>query len=335
MVGRLMGPEQATEFSFDVLLIDDICSFLTPRLVTRVKQSGSEVIGVFAPPDGSDAKRRLLECGISDVIEADATPTEFVDTAVSALAHRVAVPLEHPPGAHTRTVGVVGTTDGVGATEVAIGLAQTIPEPAAVSLVDLDPVWPSVAQRLDLPVHPNIRSALDATLHSGDLVSATHPVGRLRVIGGVADHGAASQIAQAEASALFEELGSLSDVVVVDMGAFDRAIRGSIGRLDSVMLVGTGDPVGVTRLLRGIERLLDSADPRTAVAVVNMTPAKRFHGSEIRREIQEVFPHTPVVLLPFDRRVAEAAWEGERLSKGRFHKAVARMARLVGEGSSE
>lgn len=331
IVGRLMGPEQAAETSFDVLFIDDICSFLTPRLVSEVKQSGAEVVGVFAPTDGSDAKRHLLECGISDVIESDATPIEFVEKAASAMTHRV-VPIEQSAGSASRAVGVLGTTDGVGATEVAIALAQEIPGPAKVCLVDLDPTWPSVAQRLDLPMHPNIRSALDATLHhTGEIGSSIHRVGDVGVIGGVADQGSATPVAHAEASALLEDLGRLSDVVIADMGAVGPAIRGLIGRLESVVLIGTGDPVGVTRLLRSAEQLLDLAEPRATALIVNMTPRKRFHGSEIRREIQDAFPRIPVVMLPFDRRIAEAAWEGRQLARGPFRKAVGRMARLVAQ----
>ena len=74
VVARLMGSEQVLASRFDVLLIDDICSFLTPRLVSLVKERGSGVLGVFDPGDGPDAKRRLLECGISDVIESGAEP---------------------------------------------------------------------------------------------------------------------------------------------------------------------------------------------------------------------------------------------------------------------
>ena len=84
-----MSADQATGQTFDVLLIDDVCSFLTPMLVTILKQSGREVIGVYLPEDGSDAKRRLLECGISDVIESGASGEEFLSKVTATLAHRV------------------------------------------------------------------------------------------------------------------------------------------------------------------------------------------------------------------------------------------------------
>ena len=52
IVDRVMGADQAASTSFDVLLIDDVCSFLTPRLVAVVKQAGAEVIGVYMPEIG-------------------------------------------------------------------------------------------------------------------------------------------------------------------------------------------------------------------------------------------------------------------------------------------
>ncbi|HUP17291.1 MAG TPA: hypothetical protein VM848_14720, partial [Acidimicrobiia bacterium] len=36
IVDRVMTPDQASDAGFDVLLIDDVCSFLTPRLVTML-----------------------------------------------------------------------------------------------------------------------------------------------------------------------------------------------------------------------------------------------------------------------------------------------------------
>jgi hypothetical protein len=67
-----MGPEQAMADQFDVLLIDDVCSFLTPRLVRGLRDRGREVVGVYSPADAPDAKRHLLESGITDVIESNA-----------------------------------------------------------------------------------------------------------------------------------------------------------------------------------------------------------------------------------------------------------------------
>ena len=52
---RVMGLEQAVGDEYEVLLIDDVCSFLTPRLVRNVREMGREIVGVYDPVDAHDA----------------------------------------------------------------------------------------------------------------------------------------------------------------------------------------------------------------------------------------------------------------------------------------
>jgi Flp pilus assembly CpaE family ATPase len=324
-----MGPEQALEAECEVLLIDDVCSFLTPRLVSAVKGEGLGVVGVFSPADGSDAKRRLLECGISDVIESDATPEEFLEKVRATMAHRP-VETETAPGKGGRgwSVAVTGATEGVGATEVALALARGISGRLDVVLVDLDPVWPSVAQRRDLPLPPNLRPVLDRVLHRpGDLRDALHFVGGMAVVGGVADLGAAAPPSPAEVAMLLDDLGRTSDVIVADLGSWSAAPRAALRSFDALVLVGRADPVGMARLLRVVESAAEVAGD--LVAVVNQAPRRPFHEAEIRSELEAAFPAVATVVLPHDRRLTEAAWEGQVVHRGPFARAVGRMARLV------
>lgn len=330
VVARVMSPEQALDTEFNVVFIDDICSFLTPRLITGLRRAGKQTVGVFDPDDGPDAKRRLLECGISDVIECDATPTEFLDTAV-ALLGQVAKPEQELTGS-TRpfTIGVLGTIHGVGSTEVAIGIAAVVARSVRTALVDLDPYWPSVAQRLDLPLHPNIRSALDAVVHrTSALTNSVHRLETLAVVAGVADGGKAGPISASETGALLEDLGQTSDVVICDLGPLEGAIRGVLRSMDTVIVVGSGDPVGLSRLIRTVGRLDGLVDASRLLLAVNQVSKGRFKESEIRRELSVSWPDVPLVLLPVDRRVSDAAWEGRRLQRGPFHKAVRSIGALV------
>jgi MinD-like ATPase involved in chromosome partitioning or flagellar assembly len=328
-----MGPEQTVEASFDALFIDDVCSFLTPRLVTGVKKSGGEVIGVFAPADGSDAKRRLLECGISDVIEMDAPPDELMEKVIAALAHRIPVADDVQIVSTGWSIGLTGVADGVGTTEVATTLAAGLADDLKVALVDVDPTWPSIAQRLDLPLHPNIRTALDMAAHgSGDIEAATHVIGDMAIVGGVADQGSASPLTHTEVAMLFDALSGSTEVIVADLGPLQLAVRGAFRGFDTVALVGTGDPIGVARLLRSADHLLDLVGSDSLVLVANKTSRRRFYESEIRREVQHAFPDLPLVVLPFDRRLTDSMWEGQVRQSGPFAKAVGRMATLITEG---
>ena len=74
----VMQPEDAFSESFDVLFIDDICSFLSPHLVQKLNEAGRRVVGVYNPAEFPDGKDRLLACDVTEVIEADADPEEFL-----------------------------------------------------------------------------------------------------------------------------------------------------------------------------------------------------------------------------------------------------------------
>lgn len=331
VVGRVLGAEQATAATYEVLFIDDVCSFLTPRLVTTLRAAGVEVIGVFDARDGSDAKRRLLECGISDVIESDAEPEEMLQLARAAIGHRS--PRAASAAAPSRlgwTIGITGATPGVGATEVAIGLAASAAVDLDVALVDLDPYWPSIAPRLDLPLHPNVRTAIDFALHQPDQLSrALHRQGRLTVVGGVADKGAAAPISHVEAEILLEALAVMAELVVVDLGPLDRSLRPLVPRFNTLAVVGSGDPVGVTRMLRTVEAAIEVASEASMVLVANKVPGRPFHHAEVRAELAGAWPDLPVLILPEDTGLIQAAWEGRASSKGSFSKAVGRAAALV------
>jgi len=330
VVARVMSSDEVLDTGFDVVFIDDVCSFLTPRLIAELRHSGKQAVGVFDPDDGSDAKRRLLECGISDVIESDATPAEFLDMALSAKGHLRPGQADRSSSARPLTIGVLGTNSGVGVTEIAVAIADVGAESMPIVLVDLDPRFPSVAQRLDLPLHPSIRSALDAVVHqTSALEDCLQQLENLAIVAGVADNGAAGEVTATDAGLLIQDLGSVAKLIVCDLGAFEGAKRGLLRSMDAVIVVGSGDPVGVSRLVRTTSRLDGLVDPARVLLAVNHVPKGRFKESEIRRELAASWPRTPVVLIPSDRRVGEAAWEGRRVAGGRFHKAVRRVGELA------
>jgi hypothetical protein len=330
IVDRVMGADQATSTSFDVLLIDDVCSFLTPRLVSVVKQDGAEVIGVYMPEDGPDAKRRLLECGISDVIETEAGPEEFLGKIRATLAHRMATPtLEPSPASPALRIAVTGPCEGVGMTEVAIAIARSIANVLPTLLVDMDQRWPSVAQRLDLPLHPNIRTALDHALHRVDrLDEAIHQFEPMMVVGGRADGGQGTEISRPDSMMLLEGLATLSDVIVADLGPISES-SSLLREFDTVIAVGEGTPVGVARLIRTCGAVWAHQPDQSLLAVVNKTGRGTFQRSEIISEVDRVLTGLPVVTLPYEPRLEQAAWDGTLVAKGRYERAVAEVAKVI------
>ncbi|HEX2029217.1 MAG TPA: hypothetical protein VHF25_14580, partial [Nitriliruptorales bacterium] len=191
---RVLDAREALDDVYAVLVAEDLTSFLTPRLVEQLHARGRRVLGVHDPGEPW-GRRRLDDLGIDETIELDAAPEEFV-RAIEALAAGMSLDYEltelvarvgtrpvradaasgksdgASPGGTLTSVG--GPSGGVGVTEVALGLAVALAargEPTV--LLDGDELAPCLAQRLGLPLHPNIRTAIDAVEHrSGRLEDA-------------------------------------------------------------------------------------------------------------------------------------------------------------------
>ncbi len=326
-MGRLMGAGQCLDTGFDLVFVDDVCSFLTPRLVTLLRQRGRSVIGVYDPVDSADAKRRLLECGISDVIESNATPEEFLARAEASFIEPTEF-VSAPPRKAGRAFGVIGVGEGVGCTEVAVGVAVAASAAVATTLVDLEPVWPGVLQRLDLAPHPNLRSVIDVTLHGGDLERVLQRVGHLRVAGGSINTGAGA-IPVHEKTMVLEALTDRCDVLVADLGTEERVSGQILQAFEAVILVTGSDPGSLTRMLRSKDRILDLVGDASLLVAINTTPRRPYYRNEIRAEVAGSLAGTPFVLLPYDPKLVEAAWDGTPVNGGRFAAEVGRIADLL------
>jgi MinD-like ATPase involved in chromosome partitioning or flagellar assembly len=327
VTSRIMGADQAASDHYEVLVIDDICSFLTPRLVRSIRQSGREMIGVYNPADAPDAKRHLLECGITDVIESDAAPEEFLSVAAGTLAHRQ--PTQDPVVRTSKSfrIGVLGPLGGVGVTEVAIGLARALSHTLSTVLIDLDQTTPSIAQRLDLPLHPNLLSAVDISHHGGRLDEAMIESDGLRIIGGLAAPGS-MEVAPVEVEGLLEEVGASGPAVVVaDLGVLSPDRLG-LPTFNGLIVVGSSNPVGLSRLVRLVQAVTIIAGGADVVAVGNRTAGGR-REFETRAELTRLLPGVPVAILPEDRGMERAAWEGVTLTRGMFARSMERMATLI------
>lgn len=327
---RVMSPAEAVSSPFDVLFIDDVCSFLNQRLVIDVRASGKSIVGVFDPSDGTDAKRRLLEVGIGDVIESNASPEEFLDIAAVTISHS-APPREVTvePGAGGYRIGLTGPPGGVGVTEVACALALDLSKRHRTVLVDANPAWPSIGQRLALPVHPNLRTAIDFVLHEPErLEDAAHTIESLAVIPGPANPGVVT-FSQADLVALISGLGQAHSHVVVDVGYSPDVPAEVIRCLNAILVVGTGDPVGLTRLARTAERIATAVTPDCEVGlVVNRVGKGLRQRSEIVSVLAGSIAGVPVVFIPEDRNLRRAVWNGSPVESGPFHRSVRRLGKV-------
>ncbi len=343
---QVLTPDDAVAEDYQVLIIDDISSFLTPRLVADIQRKHRQVLGVFDPADSPDAKERLQDCGVDQVIAADATADEFV-VALRAMAilgpeHDTFENESEEARPGRPQVWVVGAPPGgCGATEVSISLAAQFARYGSVALVDLDDVAPAVAQRLGLALIPNLRSAIDVITHrQGSLSSTLQPSGRIEVLAGLSGERDWMEVRGHEVSAVVEELRRLFRFLVINVGSqlgevgFGPGGRFGVSRTgvtlaERLVMVTLPSPVQVSRAATWYHaaRQLNPLCPATVL--VNRAPRSRYRRAELAEELTRATDGSSVRFLPRDPELESSNWSGRAVTSGRFFRASRKLARAV------
>ena len=339
---QVLTPEDALAESYEVLIIDDVSSFLTPRLVQELQRRQRMILGVFDSADGQDGKERLRECGVDQVIESAASAEEFVIAvrALVALApyQRVDEPIE-PEELKTggRLIAVGSPPGGCGSTEVAISLATRLSRSGPTVLIDVDELAPSVAQRLGLRLLPNLRTAIDAIQHRrGDLGRCLQAFGEVSVVCGLSGERDWMEIRPIELHDVVSELRSTFRFLVanvgplLDVGGFGEGERSGLSRsvvasADSVLGVGLGHPVSVSRTIAWSIAATSVNSRATRFLIINQAPRSIYRRGEIRLEVARA-TGLAVEFLPADGRVEAASWLGKPVVSGKFRRSVDRLA---------
>lgn len=341
---QVLTPEDALAEDYQVLIIDDISSFLTPRLVADVQRQGRLVLGVFDPTDSPDAKERLRECGVDQVLEADASADEFV-VALRALVILAPESQTSPSGIESAAVAqviVVGAPPGgCGATEIAIAIASDLSRYSSTVLVDLDELAPSVAQRLGLPMLPNLRTAIDAIQHHNSTLEASLLFkDRLAVLTGLSNDRDWMDVRTFEVGTVLKELGLRTRFVVINVGSqlgevgFGEGGRFALSRMgvglaDQLFVVGLPHPVGISRMTSWSLAAADLNPSARQTLIVNRAPRSRYRRAEIFQELISATTTEQVRFVGEDPQLRTASWTGNRPKTGRLARACRSLSREV------
>ena len=361
IVASVMAAEDALFDGYDVFVADDTTSFLGVRFVADLQRRGVSVVGVFDPAEGEGSGRqRLLDLRVDEVIGADSSPTDFTrvlaraslsslgqsDRGFSALVTDLAGPgpgqadpfgASDEPSSRGRLVVIAGASGGVGATEVAIGvtafLAARGENPV---LVDADDVGPSIAQRLGLPVNPNLRTVVEMVQRG------THPLEDVLiggtnvfdVIGGLANRRDWFELRPGDLSETILQLARVRDQVIVnissrleDLPAMGGPARYGVSRsmlalADVVILVANPTPIGVARVLDWIAEAKPLIEGTSLHVAFNAYRGGRFKAAEIEGELGRVYLPGAIAFIPYDKSLVPATWQGVLPRHGPFVKAV-------------
>jgi MinD-like ATPase involved in chromosome partitioning or flagellar assembly len=361
----IVDPSLAFDEEYGTLVVSHRWPGLTRTFVEAVHRRGRCLLGVFDP--GEPAGREFLgSLGVDRVLAADASMAEFVDAftalaperrqpAPSVSALEAAVEGRRLPGtiangdrSRSWRLLAVGGTPGAGATEVAIALTAALRRRGGLAvLVDTDEVVPSIAQRLGLPIEPNLRSAIESVEYGmGDVDATIARVAReLDVLSGLPNVGAWSQVRPSEVLDVIEDIARSRQLVIAnvasrleDVGRGGRSrygiSRAVVGDATDVIGVAPATPVGVTRLLGWVidVRALNADAP--IHLAVNRAPRDAFRKAELEQEIRRTFDPASLVFLPHDPRVEAAAWSGTLVAYGPYARAVAELATRVAPPTS-
>lgn len=350
--GYVLSADEAASGRADVLIIDDVCSFLSRSLVVDLHRVGTKVVGIFDAADGSAGEERLHSLGVDESVRSDAPVDAFL-AAIKRLADpglRRAVPSKpkrvdrEVPGG--RVIAVAAAGGGTGATEIAIALATTMGSKGhPVALVDADELTPSIAQRLGLPVHPNLWTAIEVVLHgSGTLGQSVigHSFG-VDVVCGLPNPGLWRELHPGDVVSVVKELARQFPVVVANIcsridglpshggpGRFDVS-RAVLASADTVVLVGAASPVGVARIVEWLANAQTLNTGKDVHLVLNRFPGGGYRADQIIDELLRFAHPRSVTVIPFDRRVQRAEWRGTPVAPGPFQRGTARVVSRLGE----
>lgn len=343
-------------------------------LVERLAADGVTVVAVVSAggtPHASagDLEARLAQIGVTTVVAAETVATHLVgavraalpapDDAPSGPAHApVADAAERP--AEGLVVAVWGPHGAPGRTTVATGVAAA----AAVAgrrtlLLDCDPYGGVVAQQLGLTDETSgllaaARQANTGALDPDRLGAAARTVSEhLEVLTGLPRPDRWGEVRPAALAQLLQVAAHRAELVVVDCGpggegagdggaarGRDAVVATALREAHRCVVVGSAEPVGLTRLAR---LLVDARRTRPAgvdhVVVNRMRPGLGWREHEVLDLVARLCPHAGVHVTPHDLAAADRAAQAGRsvveLEDSSLSRSVVGLARaLVGDDPS-
>ena len=342
----------------DVAVVSLDAPGLDPASITHLRRHAVRPVAVTtALPEDLDAREHAHRLGISAVVGAGqlATLPEVVTSVEDVADPRVrdAEPLPAPDLAPDggRVLVVWGPAGAPGRTTVATNLAcEVARRGTGVVLVDLDPYGGAVAQQLG--VLDEVSGLLSAArlAGSGQLAERFASVCRalddhLAVVTGLPRPDRWREVRAAHVEQLLEQARVLGDVVVdtgfsleddagSDLGGRpgrNALTLAALEQADEVVVVGAPDPVGLTRLARGLVDLRERTGGVPVRVVVNrMRGSIGWSEKDIAGMVEGFSRVAGLHFLPEDRTATDRALvTGRPLVEGGDSSLVRSLAALA------
>lgn len=305
----------------DVAVVDADAPGLDAETVAMLRHHGVRPVAVVRDDEG--ARTRVARAGITWQVSDPAD----LPAAVSADDELPPASVTPPPPGGGSVIAVWGPAGAPGRTTVAVTLAAELARrQVATLLVDADPYGGSVAQQLGILDEISGLLAAARLAATGALPDGFAGVPRaigthLGVITGLPRPDRWTEV---RPEALDELLATAArhGQVVVDTGfsleddpgaelgrpARNQATLGALDVADEIVVVGAADPVGLSRLARGLVDLRERGVGAEVHVVVNrMRSSLGWSEQEIAGTITRVSRPSSLHFLPDDRAAADRA----------------------------
>lgn len=336
----------------------------------QVGDATAALISVDLPGLDADTVYRLIQAHVHPVaVDGDAArcaaygiTTRLGVDELSGLAdtlprEELPTPEESTEAGEGSLVAVWGPAGAPGRSTVALGMADALARAGRRTiLVDADPYGGAIAQMIG--VLDEVSGLLAASRAANDGRAAELPdhlyavTDRLSVLTGLPRPDLWSQVRPGAAERLLHQLRTEAEVSVIDAGfcledstGFDSAAPRrnqltlqSIEAADHVIAVGRADPVGLTRLVRGLHELEEAIPTaRISVVITMMRATIGWSETEIADTVERLTGRQPQAFLPLDQAAVDAALiNGRLLSECQPESRLARaLDRFAGEWSTQ
>ena len=317
-------------------------------LVERLAAMGVTTVAVV--PEGGtagatldDERARLVGIGVAGVV----TDTSVAEQLEARVREAVTGRTEREPDDRTvtespvpatpraRVVAVWGASGAPGRTTVAVGLAAALAGSGrATLLLDTDPYGGAVGQHLGILDESSGLLAAARHANSGTLTAdrvraaARSTDERLAVLTGLPRPDRWTEVRAANLVEVVHRSADACDHVVVDAGfgwerprsaavpsprSRDALVTAVVQAADELVVVGSAEPVGLTRLARLLVDCRQVRPGGPAHVVVNrMRPGLGWREGEIADMVARVCPDAQVHFLPHDLEGADRAMQEGR-----------------------
>ena len=216
-------------------------------------------------------------------------------------------------------------------------------------VVDADTVTPMLAQRLSMPVVPNLLTALDAHVQLRGSVQDSLLAGPYGVtlLTGIPEASEWETVRADEVVDLIETTAGWFDELIVkvsphmeDLSRFGaregrfEVNRSLVGLAGDVVYVAEPTPVGLSRALRWISKARFLTAARLHI-VFGGASISSFQRGELSDEVTRSYMPASITWLPADQGQERAVWNGTVIPKGPFRKTVDKLGATMLNGYAE